>query len=137
MNFLFLFRAALFNQLKIIEFLVEKEAKIDSRDGEGHSPFLNAVAAGHVGCARVLLNLGADFSAADLHMKTCVHIAVENERLETLSMLLDSRLGVNCLNRGDLKDRVPLHYAAKTKDVQVMSKRNCKKAIEHDENVPG
>ena len=115
----------MFNQLNLIEFFVEKEAKINARDSEGRSPFLNAVAAGHVDCARVLLKIGADFSAADLHMKTCLHIAVENEHLEMLSMLLESRAGVSCLNRGDLKDRVPLHYAAKTRDIKVTLERNC------------
>ena len=115
----------MFNQLNLIEFFVEKEAKINARDSEGRSPFLNAVAAGHVDCARVLLKIGADLSAADLHMKTCLHIAVENEHLEMLSMLLESRAGVSCLNRGDLKDRVPLHYAAKTRDIKVTLERNC------------
>ena len=115
----------MFNQLNLIEFLVEKEAKINARDSEGRSPFLNAVAAGHVDCARVLLKIGADLSAADLHMKTCLHIVVENEHLEMLSMLLESRAGVSCLNRGDLKDRVPLHYAAKTRDIKVTLERNC------------
>ncbi|CAH3188686.1 unnamed protein product [Porites lobata] len=115
-----LHRAAMFNQLNVIEFLVKKEAKIHARDSEGRSPFLNAVAAGHVDCARVLLKLGADLSAADLHMKNCLHIAVENELLEMLSMLLESRAGVRCLNRRDLKDRVPLHYAAKTRDIKIL-----------------
>ena len=113
-------RAALFNQSKLIEFLVEKEAKLNVRDDEGRSPFLNAVAAGHVDSARLLLNLGADISATDLLMKTCVHIAVENEHLKMLSMLLESRAGANNLNKADLWDRVPLHYAAKTKEFKVI-----------------
>ena len=122
---LFVPRAALFNQIELIEFLVGKEAKLNARDVEGRSPFLNAVAAGHVDSARVLLDLGADFSATDLHMKTCVHIAVENEHLNILSMLLESRSGINCLNKGDLRDRVPLHYAANTTDIKVTMKRCC------------
>ena len=117
----------MFNQLKVIEFLVEKKAKINARDSEGRSPFLNAVAAGHVDCARVLLKLGADLSAADLHMKNCLHIAVDNELLEMLSMLLESRVGVSCLNRRDLKGRVPLHYAAMTRDIKVTLNRTVRK----------
>ena len=45
-------------------------------DGEGQSPFLNAVAAGHIDSARALVKAGADVNATDLLMKTCVHIAV-------------------------------------------------------------
>ena len=88
-------------------------------DGEGRSPFLNAVAAGHIDSARVLLQLGADVNATDLLMKTCVHIAVENEQLEMLAMLLESQHGTRNLNKADLWDRVPLHYAAKSKDIKV------------------
>ena len=112
-------RAALFNQTKLVEFLLEKEARLNARDGEGRSPFLNAVAAGHVESARILLKRGADISAADLLMKTCVHIAVENEHLKMLAMLLETRPGAKNLNKKDLLDRVPLHYAAKTKDNKV------------------
>ena len=112
-------RAALFNRTKVVEFLLEKEARLNARDSEGRSPFLNAVAAGHVDLARVLLKRGADISAADLLMKTCVHIAVENEHLEMLAMLLETRPGANNLSKKDLLDRVPLHYAAKTKDIKV------------------
>ena len=112
-------RAALFNQTELIAFLVEKEAKVNARDGEGRSPFLNAVAAGHLESASVLLKLGADISATDLLMKTCVHIAIENEQLKMLDMLLESRPGTLNLHRADLWDKVPLHYAAKTKDIKV------------------
>ncbi|KAJ7385762.1 Transient receptor putative cation channel sub A member 1 [Desmophyllum pertusum] len=113
-------RAALFNQTKLIELLVEKEAKVNARDGEGRSPFLNAVAAGHVDSARILLKLGADIRATDLLMKTCVHIAIENEQLKMLDMLLESRPGTLNLYKADLWDRVPLHYAAKTKDIKIL-----------------
>ena len=113
------YRAAQFNRTKLISLLVENGAKVNTHDGEGRSPFLNAVAAGHIGSARLLLKLGADLNATDLLMKTCVHIAVENEQLKMLSMLLDSRPRTTVLYKADLWDRVPLHYAAKSKDVKV------------------
>lgn len=121
-NLLLLCRAAMFNQTKFIELLLAKDAKLNARDGEGRSPFLNAVAAGHVEAARALLQHGADISATDLLMKTCVHLAVENERLKMLAMLLETRAGTNNLSKADLWDRVPLHSAAITKDIKV--KRN-------------
>ena len=99
---------------------MDNEAKLNSRDVEGRSPFLKAVAAGHVYAARVLLDRGADISATDLLMKTCVHIAVEKEHLMMLAMLLESRLGSKNLSKRDVYDRVPLHYAAKTKDIKVI-----------------
>lgn len=92
---------------------------MNARDDEGRSPFLNAVAAGHVDSARILLQLGADNAATDLLLKTSVHLAVENEHLTMLAMLLESRAGAINLNKADLWDRVPLHYAAKAKDIKV------------------
>ena len=94
---------------------------MNTHDGEGRSPFLNAVAAGHVGSARLLLKLGADLNATDLLMKTCIHIAVENEQLKMIAMLLESRPGTRNLHKADLWDRVPLHYAAKSNDIKVKS----------------
>ena len=114
-------RAAQFNHTKLISLLVENGAKLNTLDGEGRTPFLNAVAAGTVGSARVILKLGADVNTTDLLMKTCVHIAVENEQLKMLSMLLASRPGTTNLYKVDLWDRVPLHYAAKSKDIKVRS----------------
>ena len=112
-------RAAQFNHTKLISLLVENGAKVNAHDGEGRTPFLNAVAAGHVSSARVLLKLGADVNATDLLMKTCAHIAVENEQLKMLAMLLESDPGTTNLYKADLWDRVPLHYAAKSKDIKV------------------
>ena len=112
-------RASQFNQTKIISLLVEKGAKLNIHDSEGRSPFLNAVAAGHIDSARALLRLGADVNATDLLTKTCVHIAIENEQLNMLTMLLETRSGSKNLNKVDLWDRVPLHYAAKSEDIKV------------------
>jgi len=112
-------RASQFNHIKLISLLVEKGAKVNIYDGEGRSPFLNAVASGHIDSARALLKLGADVNATDLLMKTCVHIAVENKQFKMLAMLLESRQGTTNLCKADLWDRVPLHYAAKSKDIKV------------------
>ena len=88
-------------------------------DGEGRSPFLNAVAAGHTESAWVLLRLGADVNATDLLTKTCVHIAIENGHINMLTMLLENGLGTTNLYKADLWDRVALHYAAKSENIKV------------------
>ena len=112
-------RAAQFDHTKIISLLVENGAKVNIQDCEGRSPFLVAVAAGNIGSARALLKLGADVNATDLLMKTCVHIAVENEQLKMLALLLESHPGTANLYKADLWYRVPLHYAAKAKAIKV------------------
>ncbi len=114
-------RAAVFNRDDIISFLLDHGVHIDTRDAQRRTPFLEAVAAGQTKSARVLLQKGADIKASDIHMKNCIHIAVENEHLETLCMLLKMRPVLRNLYRPDVKERVPLHYAAMAKDVRVRS----------------
>ena len=60
-------------------------------------------------------------------MKNCIHMAVENEYLDTLRMLLKESSGFSVLwnlYRPDFKERVPLHYAAMVKDVRVRYNSN-------------
>jgi len=92
---------------------------IDTRDAQSSTPFLDAVAAGQTNCARLLLQRGADIKACDIFMKNCIHMAVENENLETLQMLLEERSVLWNLYRPDVNERVPLHYAAMVKDIRV------------------
>ena len=113
------FRAALFNRDDIISFLLDHGVPIDSRDAQSSTPFLDAVAAGHTKCARLLLQRGADIKASNIHMKNCIHMVVENEYLETLRMLLKESSVLWSLYRPDVQERVPLHYAAMVKDVRV------------------
>ena len=67
----------------------------------------------------MLLQRGADVKASDIFMKNCIHLAVENENLETLQMLLEENSVLSNLYRPDVNERVPLHYAATVKDIRV------------------
>lgn len=113
------FRAAVFNRLEIISFLLDNGVPIDTRDAQSSTPFLDAVTAGQTKCARLLLRRGADIKASDIFMKNCIHMAVENDNLETLQMLLEERSVLWNLYRPDVNERVPLHYAAMVKDIRV------------------
>lgn len=112
-------RAAVFNRVDIISFLLDNHVPIDTRDAQSSTPFLDAVAAGQTKCAQLLLQRGADFKASDIFMKNCIHMAVENEHLETLHMLLEEKSILLNLYSPDVNEMVPLHYAAMVKDVRV------------------
>ena len=109
----------MFNRDDIISFLLDNGVPIDTPDAHHNTPFLDAVAAGQTKCARLLFQRGADFKACDIYMKNCVHMAVENENLETLNMLLEEKYLLRNLYSPDVQERVPLHYAAMVKDVRV------------------
>lgn len=118
------FRAALFNRGDIISFLLDHGVPIDTRDAQRSTPFLDAVAAGQTKCAQLLLQRGANIKASNIYMKNCIHMAVENEYLETLRILLQESSVLRNLYRPDVKERVPLHYAAMSKDVRVRNTSN-------------
>ena len=112
-------RAAVFNRVDIISFLLDHHVPIDTRDAQNSTPFLDAVAAGQTECAQLLLQRGAAFKTSDIFMKNCIHMAVENEHLQTLHMLLEEKSILFNLYSPDVKEMVPLHYAAMVKDVRV------------------
>ena len=114
----------MFKRDDIISFLLDHGVPIDTRDAQSSTPFLDAVAAGQTKCAQLLLQKGADIKTSDIHMKNCIHMAVENEYLETLLMLLKQSSVLWNLYRPDVTERVPLHYAAMVKDVRVRYNSN-------------
>ena len=57
------------------------------------------------------MSFGTRDSAQDNHLRCCIHLAVENGREETLSMLLEET-GSSLVNVPDHKQRTSLHYAS-------------------------
>ena len=116
-----MFRAASLNRFEVIKFLLSKGAQLDAKDYESRTPFLEAVASGQTESAQLLLECGADANACDIKMKNCIHLAVENEQLETLNMLLSNSNARENLYRSDVHERVPLHYASNNVNKKVRS----------------
>ena len=111
-------RAASYNHLNVIKVLLNNGAKIDSKDKDGYTPFLTAVRFGRTEAANFLLESGAEMSACDESMKSCLHLAVKYQHLETLRMLLD--LADTALLHDIDKDMmIALHYAASSGNFEV------------------
>ena len=91
---------------------------MDSKDANGLTPFLCAVASGQTKCAQLLLDSGADIMARDKFQRSCIHLAVENEEEIVLRMLLE-KSGSGLANVPDVYERVPLHYATSTSNIRV------------------
>ena len=109
----------MYNRPDILQLFLGRECKIDTRDSRGRTPFLDAIAAGHTNCGNVLIEQGTDYYATDLSGKNCLHLAVEGEHLETLNVVLQNENILGNLYRTDWHERVPLHYAAATNNVEV------------------
>ena len=88
------------------------------------TPFLCAVAAGNIECAKILLESGADMKARDKYQRCCVHLAVENDKEDVLKMLME-KCESGIINVPDVHERTALHYAASTANVRVKLFRLC------------
>lgn len=112
------FSAASFGNPECIKVLLNNCLTPDPRDSDGVTPFLAAVAAGHTNCAKLLLESGADITARDKYQRCCIHLAVENGKVEILTMLLE-RSGSQLANVPDIHERTALHYAAFSTNIKV------------------
>ena len=83
------------------------------------TPFLCSVAAGQTKCVEVLLDCGADIAARDNFQRSCLHLAVENEREDVLKMLLE-RSESGLINVPDIHERTALQYAVSSSKIRVI-----------------
>ena len=102
--------------------MLEEGVEIDPRDRLNRTPLLDASLAGQTKCVTTLLQHGAKWDARDVYMKNCLHFAVENEHLTTLNVLLGEERVLCNLNKPDVQERVPLHYAAIGRNLKVNRK---------------
>ena len=90
--------------------------------------FVLAAKRGRTRTAELLLESGAELKSRDASRRTCIHLAVIYERLETLRMLLNREQG-QLINERDKDLRTPLHYAASLGSLKVKVKFRCHKVL--------
>ncbi|XP_065680493.1 ankyrin-1-like [Hydra vulgaris] len=107
-----LHRAAMFNRVEIIDYLLSKGAQIDCRDKDNETPLLMAVRKNNVEAVKVLLDWFADITVKDLNDKTCMFIAAEANCKDVFEILC--QYGAQILIEDfDKYEMTPLHIAAK------------------------
>ncbi|XP_055321771.1 protein fem-1 homolog C isoform X2 [Sitodiplosis mosellana] len=74
--------------MEIVEFLVENGANIKKPNFNGGTCLINSVQS--VQLCSYLISKGADVNAKDIQNKTALHYAIQEHRLETTKLLLDS-----------------------------------------------
>jgi ankyrin repeat protein len=88
--------------------LAHRESR-DAKDNLGFTPLFEAVLAGNVRGARVLLEAGAHTDARDSRSRTALHHSARLGRCDVLELLLQSG---SLIDGDDEAGRTALHYAA-------------------------
>lgn len=117
---LFLSSAASFGNSDAIKCLWNQGATVEIQDVHKLTPFLYAIAAGHSACACMLVEYGADILQVDNNGKSCLHVAIENEREDLVAFILEKKAGKQLINKYEPgKEWTPLHYAAMAGNIKV------------------
>eukprot|EP00794_Sanderia_malayensis_P000575 gene575-1234_t len=114
-----LHKAAMFGKLEMMQFLLERGSLINARDKDNYTPLLAAVWKGQTEAAELLCNKGARMHITDASLKTCVHLVVEYDHIDTLSMLMGTS-AIGLVNSTDKDYRTPLHYAALEGNIEAL-----------------
>ncbi|XP_059839575.1 CARD- and ANK-domain containing inflammasome adapter protein [Hypanus sabinus] len=85
--------AATHGHVKIIEYLLNKGAKLEVKDNKGQLPLHRAAEKGHTAAAKVLLQAGAHSYALDTESKTPLHLASQNNFFSVVKLMLKEEAG--------------------------------------------
>jgi ankyrin repeat protein len=104
--------AAEMGYLNCVELLVVGGAEINTKTNNGYTALLYAAMIGHNDIVKYLLGKSANPYITDNEGNECLHLASESQSLECL-ILLDN-CGKLSVNRGNLNQQTPLHFACNT-----------------------
>jgi ankyrin repeat protein len=94
---------------KAEQILIKDPSQANLKDMSGNAPLHNAVIAGSVELAELLLSNGADINAVNTQLNTPLHAAIISGKTETAKLLIEKGAGLNIKN---ISEQVPLHLAA-------------------------
>ncbi|PVD23407.1 hypothetical protein C0Q70_16676 [Pomacea canaliculata] len=108
-----LHRAALFNHVQVVEFLIRNGAEIDSVDNTSSTPLLLAASKGSWDSVLCLIQHGADIYSHDQNSRNFLHLAIRfGGKLHEFGCSFVESIK-NLLNEKDKFGCTPLHYASK------------------------
>nr|KAG5700757.1 hypothetical protein BaRGS_034960 [Batillaria attramentaria] len=108
-----LHRAAVFNHVQVVDFLLQQGADIDSADSTDRTPLLLAASKGCWDTVQSLVRQGADIRVRDQNSRNYLHLAIRfGGKLDQFgcSFITDIK---NLLNEKDEFGCTPLHYASR------------------------
>ncbi len=142
--------ASIEGKTDIVEYLVEKDADINTKDREGSIPLQNAAVKGYLDIAKILVEKGSDVNYKDNNDVTPLHFACMSGNFKLVKFLIDKGADINAVSKagrkpifeavwgadletirflekmgGDLKDvnsygNTPIHFAARNGNIELI-----------------
>ncbi|HEY4832375.1 MAG TPA: ankyrin repeat domain-containing protein, partial [Waddliaceae bacterium] len=106
-----LHKAAKAGKLKIVQFLLEKNASLQLKNMQGNSPLHLAASNGNVQIVKLLLEKNASLELTNLDGNTPLHLAASGGRTNVLEILISEKNA--SLESENKRGDTPLHLAAK------------------------
>ena len=104
-----LFYAAGWDKFAMVDFLLERGAKVDFANNDGLTPLMNAAQYGHLRIIKTLLGKGASINARDKNGATALIHAARKGLEKTVQVLVDAGADINI---ADLQGGTAFNYAA-------------------------
>ncbi|KAJ8305934.1 hypothetical protein KUTeg_016479 [Tegillarca granosa] len=137
-----LHRAALFDHVAVVEYLVKQTAKenlLNQKDNMGCTPLHYASKEGHLVAIDDLIHLGAKINPKNNEKQSPLHFAARFGRYNTCKRLLESVQGPNIINETDGDGLSALHLAAlngNTKIINLLLQKGASVTSDHENNTP-
>jgi len=104
------------DSVDVVEFLLEKGAEVDIRDGDGYTPLHDAAGQNALKVAQLLIEQGATVDALCQDSSTPLHRASACGRVEMIELLLDNGADINAID--GISRSTPLHNAIGTNRIE-------------------
>ena len=109
--------AARYNEVDVVEFLVERGALLEVQDDKGYTPLHQAVMGAKITNMLRLIELGAHVWSRNYEEQNVLHLAAEKGHTEALRLLLEHGISVN---NTDCTGASPILLAAKNGHLQAI-----------------
>nr|CDS15193.1 Ankyrin repeat domain containing protein [Echinococcus granulosus] len=102
---------------KIVQCLLEYNAKVNIVDQNNQTPLMKAIEGGHLECVKLLLNYRADLTVRDKYGNAPIHQAVKFGRKDIIELFLRNGVSINTHNQNGL---TPLHLAVEKHNLPLL-----------------
>ena len=111
-------------KLEVVKLILEVKAGIKKdllmeAEAKGHTSFLLAIKAGNEEMVKLLMDNRADKMVRNYSGANAIHLAASHNKVKIMKLIYDAG-AVDLFSNTDLRNHTPLHYAAKSNQIEAL-----------------